>query len=80
MAEFTAIPNGVVPTAMVVRTVLVLVSITETLLEPLFTTYTRFVSGSTSILNGFVPTAMVVRTVFVLVLITETEFAPLFAT
>ena len=61
-------------------TVLVDVSITETLAEPLFATYARFPSGATVTPRGKFPTEIVVATMLVAVSITETLFEFWFVT
>src|SRR5438309_1551462 len=55
---------GFLPTAMVATTLLVVVSITETVPSSRLVTYARLVAEFTAMLQGLLPTAMVVTTVF----------------
>jgi hypothetical protein len=76
-----AMPPGNVPAGIVATTLFVAASITETLLEPRFTTYTLLPSGVVNAIDpGSVPTGIVATTLFVEVSITETVLSPAFET
>jgi hypothetical protein len=61
------------PTVIVAVTVFVVVSITDTELDAVFTTYTELPSGVTATPRGSVPTDIVAVTMFVDVSITYTQ-------
>jgi len=76
----TATPKGCVPTGTVAMTVLVAVSITDTVPAPKSVTYARVPPGLTATREGWLSTGMVAMTVLVAVSITETVAEPRFAT
>ena len=78
-------PSGVtatwrtsLPRSIVAVTVFVAVSMTDTVLEPEFVTYTILPLGGTATPTGWLNPGMVVVTLFFSVLITETVLEPKF--
>src|SRR5262249_25544097 len=75
-----ATPTGLIPTGTVATTVLVAVSITDTVKENSFATYAWVPSGVMATPRGNLPTGTVATTVLVAVSITNTVLEPKFVT
>jgi len=75
-----ATAKGLAPTEMVATSVLIAVSMTETVLSKEFVTYARVPSGVMATPTGNSPTGMVATAVLVAVLMTETVLSDKFVT